>query len=78
MIMLKDLIKKILKLFGIGASNTVDYISLGESLPTPLTPEEEQEAIKLLKQGCSPFAAGNLVKLSEEQKNVALELKNRK
>ena len=51
MIMLKDLIKKILKVFGIGASNTVDYISLGESLPTPLTPEEEQEVVLKMLSG---------------------------
>ena len=49
--MLKDLIKKILKGFGIGASNTVDYISLGESLPTPLTPEEEQEVVLKMLSG---------------------------
>ena len=51
MIMLKDLIRKILKFFGIGVSNTVDYISLGESLPTPLPPEEEQEVVSKMLAG---------------------------
>ena len=49
--MLRELVKRLLKWLGIVKENTVDFIALGESLPTPMTPEEEQEAIIKMLQG---------------------------
>ena len=49
--MLRKLVKKLLKWLGLSKDNAVDFISLGESLPTPMTPDEEQEAIKNMLAG---------------------------
>lgn len=49
--MLRDFVKKLLKWLGIDKENTVDFIALGESLPTPMTAEEEQEAVNRMLQG---------------------------
>ncbi len=46
--MLKKLIAKILSSFGL---DRVDYVSSGESLPAPLTPEEEAETVARMSQG---------------------------
>ena len=39
------LLKKVLEFLGINVGDTVDYISVGNSLPSPLTPEEEAETV---------------------------------
>ena len=49
---LKSLWQKILQFFGIEAPNDVNYISVGNSLPSPLSPEEEAQTVQL-------FLAGN-------------------
>lgn len=46
--MLKKLIAKILSCLGL---DRVDYVSSGESLPAPLTPEEEAETVARMAQG---------------------------
>lgn len=51
MLMLREFVKKILKWLGIIQSNTIDFITLGESLPTPMTAEEEQDAVKRMLTG---------------------------
>ena len=40
------LLKKIFEFLGIKAGDTVDYISAGNSLPSPLTAEEEAETVE--------------------------------
>jgi RNA polymerase sporulation-specific sigma factor len=49
--MLKQIIVKILKFLGVLPENRVDYISSGESLPSPLTASEEQDAVKRMLEG---------------------------
>ena len=49
--MLRKLLTKILRFLGFQAENSVDYISSGESLPSPLTPEQEQETVKRMLSG---------------------------
>lgn len=49
--MLREFFRKILKLLGLSKENTVDFISLGESLPTPMTTEEEQEMVNRMLKG---------------------------
>lgn len=49
--MLRKLLKKILRFLGFKAENGVDYISSGESLPSPLTPEQEQETVRRMLSG---------------------------
>lgn len=39
------LLKKVLEFLGIKVGYSVDYISVGNSLPSPLTPEEEAETV---------------------------------
>lgn len=46
--MLKNLIAKILSCLGL---DRVDYVSSGESLPAPLTPEEEAETVARMAEG---------------------------
>ncbi len=46
--MLKKLIAKILSCLGL---DRVDYVSSGESLPAPLTPEEEAETVARMVEG---------------------------
>lgn len=46
--MLKKLIAKILSCLGL---DRVDYVSSGESLPAPLTPEEEAETVARMAEG---------------------------
>ncbi len=45
---MKKLIAKLLSLLGL---NRIDYISSGESLPAPLTPEEEAETVARMANG---------------------------
>ena len=49
--MLKQIVFKILRFLGVLPENRVDYLSSGESLPAPLTTEEEQESIKRMLDG---------------------------
>lgn len=49
--MLKQIVFKILRVLGVLPENRVDYLSSGESLPAPLTTEEEQESIKRMLDG---------------------------
>lgn len=49
--MLRKLLTKILRFLGFKAENSVDYISSGESLPSPLTPEQEQEMVRRMLSG---------------------------
>ena len=49
--MLRKLLTKILSFLGFKAENSVDYISSGESLPSPLTPEQEQETVRRMLSG---------------------------
>ena len=42
---LRLLLKKVLEFLGIKVGDSVDYISVGNSLPSPLTPEEEAETV---------------------------------
>lgn len=49
--MLRKLLTKILRFLGFKAENCVDYISSGESLPSPLTPEQEQETVRRMLSG---------------------------
>ena len=42
---IKRMWHRILRFLGIETSNSVNYISAGNSLPSPLTPEEEQETV---------------------------------
>ena len=49
--MLRKLLTKILRFLGFNAENSVDYISSGESLPSPLTPEQEQETVRRMLSG---------------------------
>ena len=49
--MLRKLLIKILRFLGFKAENSVDYISSGESLPSPLTPEQEQETVRRMLSG---------------------------
>ncbi len=48
---LKDIWRKILQFLGIKSEGSVNYISVGNSLPSPLTPEEEQAAVKRFLAG---------------------------
>ena len=49
--MLREFVKKLLRWLGICQTNNVDFITLGESLPTPMTAEEEQDAIQRMLSG---------------------------
>ena len=49
--MLREFVKKLLRWLGICQTNSVDFITLGESLPTPMTAEEEQDAIQRMLFG---------------------------
>ncbi|MBO5982883.1 MAG: RNA polymerase sporulation sigma factor SigK [Clostridia bacterium] len=51
MLMLREFVKKLLRWLGICQTNSVDFITLGESLPTPMTAEEEQDAIQRMLFG---------------------------
>ena len=51
MLMLREFVKKLLRWLGICQTNSVDFITLGESLPTPMTAEEEQDAIQRMLSG---------------------------
>ncbi|MBO7222380.1 MAG: RNA polymerase sporulation sigma factor SigK [Clostridia bacterium] len=51
MLMLREFVKKLLRWLGICQTNNVDFITLGESLPTPMTAEEEQDAIQRMLSG---------------------------
>lgn len=42
---------KILKFFGIESESSVNFISAGNSLPSPLTPEEEAETVRQFLNG---------------------------
>ena len=42
---------KILRFLGIETLDSVNYISAGNSLPSPLSPEEEAETVSLFLQG---------------------------
>ena len=42
---IKRMWHRILRFLGIETANSVNYISAGNSLPSPLTPEEEQETV---------------------------------
>lgn len=48
---LRELISRILRFLGIIAPCEVDYISSGETLPSPMTPEEEARALKEYAEG---------------------------
>lgn len=48
---LRELISRILRFLGITAPCEVDYISSGETLPSPMTPEEEARALKEYAEG---------------------------
>jgi len=48
---LKSLWQKILAFFGIETPDTVNYISVGNSLPSPLSAEEEAETVALFLEG---------------------------
>ncbi len=49
--MLRKILSKLLRFLGITTENTVNYISTGESLPSPLTPEEEIETVEKMLIG---------------------------
>ena len=49
--MLREFVKKLLRWLGICQAKRVDFITLGESLPTPMTAEEEQDAIQRMMSG---------------------------
>lgn len=49
--MFRKIVGKILKFLGFSHENAVDYISSGDSLPSPLTPEQEQETVKRMLTG---------------------------
>ena len=49
--MLREFVKKLLRWLGICQAKRVDFITLGESLPTPMTAEEEQDAIQRMLSG---------------------------
>ena len=49
--MLREFVKKLLRWLGICQTKRVDFITLGESLPTPMTAEEEQDAIQRMLSG---------------------------
>lgn len=49
---LRELIGRILRFLGVAAPCEVNYIGTGDSLPSPMTPEEEARALK-------EYAAGN-------------------
>ena len=51
MLMLREFVKKLLRWLGICQAKRVDFITLGESLPTPMTAEEEQDAIHRMLSG---------------------------
>ena len=51
MLMLREFVKKLLRWLGICQTKRVDFITLGESLPTPMTAEEEQDAIQRMLSG---------------------------
>lgn len=42
---IRELLSKILRFLGFGAPNAVDYIGAGETLPSPMTPEEEARTL---------------------------------
>ena len=42
---IRKLLSKILRFLGFGAPNAVDYIGAGETLPSPMTPEEEARTL---------------------------------
>lgn len=48
---LRALLQKILAFLGIKTANSVDYISVGNSLPSPLSPEEETETVNRFLAG---------------------------
>ena len=43
---LRELIGRILRFLGVVAPSEVDYIGTGDTLPSPMTPEEEARALK--------------------------------
>lgn len=43
---LRELIGRILRFLGVVAPSEVDYIGTGDTLPSPMTPEEEAQALK--------------------------------
>ena len=51
MLMLREFVKKLSRWLGICQAKRVDFITLGESLPTPMTAEEEQDAIQRMLSG---------------------------
>lgn len=42
---IRELLSKILRFLGFGAPDAVDYIGAGETLPSPMTPEEEARTL---------------------------------
>lgn len=42
---IRELLSKILRFLGFGAPDVVDYIGAGETLPSPMTPEEEARTL---------------------------------
>ncbi len=48
---LRILLSKILTALGFSAPTSVDYISSGDSLPAPLSPEEESEVLQKYSEG---------------------------
>ncbi len=57
---IREIFQKILRLLKIENAGEIDYISSGESLPAPLSPEEEAEVIQKLSNG-DKFARAKLI-----------------
>lgn len=48
---IRDLLSRILRFLGLGRPCSVDYISSGDTLPSPMTPEEESAAVEEYMNG---------------------------
>ena len=48
---LRELIAKVLRFLGFSKPCNVDYISTGEALPSPMTPEEEAKTVEEYMNG---------------------------
>lgn len=48
---IRDILSKILRFLGFGKPCAVDYISSGDTLPSPMTPEEESETLEEYMKG---------------------------
>ena len=48
---IREILSKILRFLGFGRPCAVDYISSGDTLPSPMTPEEEAKTLEEYMNG---------------------------